>query len=155
MVLSTTEAASEYLNNHSVLCLATTRGSQPWVSPVFYALWGEKLVFLSAPHTRHARNLVENSRVSASVQEDYHNWQEIKGVQLEGVAQLVSDQHISEVVQCYSRKFPVTGDQAPPEIASAIDKIKWYQLQPSLIYFIDNSVGLGYREQIYPVPADP
>ena len=140
--------AIQYLENHSVLCLATSRGQSPWVSPVFYARYRDTLVFLSAPHTRHARNLKDNPLVSASIQEDYNDWTAIKGIQLEGVVTRVEADLIEDVVQCYSKKFPVTGKQAPPEIAKAISKINWNQLRPEIVYFIDNSKGLGHREQV-------
>jgi len=118
------------------------------VSPVFYAVWRNSFIFLSAPHTRHVQNFVANPSVSASIQQDYRDWQEIKGIQLEGTVKLVSEPDLSDAIKCYSDRFPVTGSDAPPEIAKALDKISWYQLIPSRMYFIDNSLGLGFREEI-------
>lgn len=141
------QAARNYLHKHNVLCLATTQGRQPWVSPVFYALWRGRFIFLSAPHTRHALNLEQNPQVSASVQQDYSDWQEIKGIQIEGVVSSVDTADVDNVISCYADKFPVTGSKAPPQIAKALDKIRWYQLEPTHMYFIDNSQGLGHREQ--------
>ena len=71
-----TPTAKEYLLNHNVLCLATSSKDEPWVSPVFYAVHSGQLVFLSAPHTRHSSNIKMNPMVSASVQDDYKNWEE-------------------------------------------------------------------------------
>ena len=119
-----------------------------WVSPVFYTLWQGSLVFLSAPHTRHAKNLIDNPLVSGSIQEDYQDWKAIKGIQLEGTVSTVAEDSLQEVIDCYSKKFPVTGKGVPEEIEKALSKIKWYQLQPSLLYFIDNSQGLGHRVEV-------
>lgn len=138
----------EYLQAHNVLCLATTRDNQSWVAPVFYALWRDSFVFLSAPHTRHSRNIQVNPLVSASIQEDYKNWQDIKGIQLEGKVSQVDTQYRQAVIDCYSQKFPVTGADAPAQIAAAIDKIDWYQLLPETMYFIDNARGLGHRDEV-------
>ena len=148
MLSESDTTAGKYLSNHNVLCLATTRDGKPWVSPVFYALWQGKLIFLSAPHTRHAQNLLENPLVSGSIQEDYCDWKSIKGIQLEGSVSVVKDEYRDEVIKCYSGKFPVTGREAPPEIEKALAKIHWFQLQPSIMYFIDNSLGLGHRVEI-------
>lgn len=148
--MSQAESAREYLNKHHVLCLATAHEAQSWVSPVFYAICRDSLIFLSAPHTRHAKNIDENPLVSASVQEDYKDWTKIQGIQLQGNVELIGKPEIREAIRCYSDKFPVTGDQAPAEIESALNKVTWYRLRPELVYFIDNSKGLGFREKICP-----
>jgi len=149
---STTNAdiatAKQYLLRHNVLCLATSFHDEPWVSPVFYAVHRGQLVFLSAPHTRHSSNIKMNSTVSASVQDDYRNWEDIKGIQLQGRVVPVAD--ASSVISAYSDKFPVTGPDAPPQIARALDKIGWYTLDVDLLYFIDNSKGLGHRVALDP-----
>ncbi len=140
--------ALEYLQDHNVLCLATSQAHQPWIAPVFYALHKGALVFLSAPHTRHSLAMASNARVAGSVQEDYKNWEDIKGIQLEGVVRAVDKRDTTGLIESYARKFPVTGIDAPPAISSALDKVSWFSLQPELLYFIDNSRGLGHREEI-------
>lgn len=143
-------AVRQYFKSHNVLCLATTKDNQPWVSPVFYATGKAGLIFLSAPHTRHCKNIAENANVSASIQREYIDWNEIKGLQIEGNVVLVSEDCKPQVIECYSAKFPVTGDKAPPAIANALDKIQWFQLNISKLFYIDNAQGLGHREQIDP-----
>ncbi len=140
--------AKAYLQNHNVLCLATSSADSPWVSPVFYAIHSGRLVFLSAPHTRHSTNIKSNPIVSASVQDDYKNWEDIKGIQLQGKVEKLTN--TESVVAAYSMKFPVMGPDAPPQIARAIDKISWYALNVDLLYFIDNSKGLGHRVELDP-----
>ena len=140
--------AIEYLNRHSVLCLASTRDNQPWVAPVFYAVWQNSLLFLSAPHTRHCKNLELNPLASGSIQEDYANWKNIKGIQLEGRVERIAEHYRRSAIDCYVGKFPVTGTDAPVEIANALDKVSWYQLVPSRMYLIDNSKGLGNRDEV-------
>ena len=89
-----------------------------------------------------------NPMVSASVQDDYKNWEEIKGIQLQGRVEQLTD--TDAVIAAYSEKFPVTGPGAPPQIARALDKIGWYSLHVELLYFIDNSKGLGHRVELDP-----
>ncbi len=138
----------EYLNRHNVLCLATSEAQQPWVAPVFYAVWQKSLVFLSASHTRHCRNLQKNPLASGSIQEDYSDWKDIKGIQLEGkVMQLESSDAVS-ALECYSAKFAITGPDAPVEITKALHKVSWFQLLPQRMYYIDNSRGFGNRDEI-------
>ena len=137
--------ARQYLLEHNVLCLATSTNDIPWVAPVFYHVFTGKLVFLSAPHTLHCRNISANPKVSASVQEDYSDWTAIKGIQLQGSVNGVDNANKEAVIRAYSEKFPITGPDAPPEIVNALDKINWFEICVQKLLFIDNSKGLGYR----------
>lgn len=148
MNTTTNVLALEYIKNHNVLCLATSQNNQSWVAPVFYALHDGAFVFLSAPHTRHCQAIKSNPAVAASIQEDYRHWEDIKGVQLEGVVRAVDGEEKAELIRSYAHKFPVTGADAPPAIAKALDKISWFSLLPELLFFIDNSKGLGHRDEL-------
>ena len=55
---------------------------------------------------------------------------------------------IEEVKKLYSLKFQVIGQNAPSEINIALAKINWYVCVPSRMFFIDNSLGLGHRDEI-------
>ena len=60
-----------------------TRGPEgPWAAAVFYANTGFALYFLSSPTSRHGRNIGGNAKAAATIQEDYSDWREIKGIQL-------------------------------------------------------------------------
>lgn len=142
--------ARQYLSEHNVLCLATTRDDLPWVAPVFYGVFNAKLIFLSAPHTLHCKNISANSAVAGSIQEDYNNWTTIKGIQLQGTVSRVTSECTHAVIDSYSKKFPVTGDHAPVEIANALEKIHWFELSVEKLLFIDNSKGLGHRVELDP-----
>ncbi|OED42173.1 hypothetical protein AB833_07670 [Chromatiales bacterium (ex Bugula neritina AB1)] len=145
------QQALDYIQSHHVLCLASTdTQQQPWVAPVYYIFSGGRFLFLSAAHTQHGRNMAANTKVAASIQEDYSGWTEIKGIQTAGIVRMVPTEQKEKVVQQYAEKFPIIGSDAPPEIANALDKIGWYQLIPESLYFIDNSKGLGHRSQLDP-----
>jgi len=128
--------AHQYLHTHNVLCLATSVDNKPWVSPVFYAIHNSRLIFLSAPHTLHCKNIASNPNVSASVQEDYKDWADIKGLQMDGVVSRVADVDVPSVIDFYSKKFPITGTDAPAEIANALEKIHWYSVSVQKLLFI-------------------
>jgi uncharacterized protein YhbP (UPF0306 family) len=141
---------ADYLARHHVMTLATQGAEGPWAAAVFYAADGASLVFLSAPNTRHCRNLAHDSRCAATIQEDYREWPEIKGIQLEGrVIELQGDEE-KRAQSLYGEKFPVVGPLAklPPAIVKALAKVRWYRLVPEHLHFIDNSQGFGHREEI-------
>ncbi len=144
------KAASDYLLDHSVLCLATCDDNVPWVSPVFYTVFNSQLLFLSAPHTRHCKSMARNSAVAGSIQQDYSDWTAIKGIQLRGHVSMVAQSGRAAAISAYSEKFPITGNSAPQEIANALDKIAWFTLAIEELLFIDNSKGLGHRVALDP-----
>ncbi|MEM7348148.1 MAG: pyridoxamine 5'-phosphate oxidase family protein [Chloroflexota bacterium] len=137
-----------YLHNHNVMTLATHGVEGPWGAAVFYSNEGFTLYFLSAPHTRHSQNIAQNPAVAITIQEDYKAWAEIKGIQLEGQAHLLEGKEREQAIERYSHKFPIIGPDAPPQIAKAMNKIGWYKVVPTRLYFIDNSLGLGHRDEI-------
>ena len=142
--------ALSYLCTHHVATLATHGGNGPWGAAVFYANDGFKLFFLSSPASRHCLNLQENSRIAVTIQEDYSDWPEIKGIQLEGVARELSGDEEIQARQFYGQKFPLVANlaQAPAAIVKAMAKVRWYRIDPRQLYFIDNSAGFGQRAEI-------
>ncbi len=142
--------AYRYLLEHNVLCLATSTQDSSWVAPVFYGMYNSQIIFLSAPHTRHCKNIALNQKVSASIQEDYKDWAEIKGIQLEGTVSRIDDESVPMVVEAYSKKFPIIGNEAPQEIRNALDKVGWFGLSVERLFFTDNSKGLGHRAELNP-----
>jgi hypothetical protein len=139
-----------YLHSHHVMTLATHGPEGLWAAALFYVNHGFTLYFLSAPTSRHSRNIAVQPQVSITIQEDYCHWPEIKGIQLEGWARQVESAEQAEVIERYGAKFPVVGrlEQAPPEIVRAMSKIAWYQVQPARLYFVDNSLGFGHRDEV-------
>ena len=139
-----------YLRDHNVATLSTSGSGDPWAAAVFYANDGYTLYFLSSPTSRHCLDLAQNPRVAVTIQEDYSDWLEIKGVQMEGVASEISGVEEEKARRLYGQKFPVVGmlAQAPAAIVKALAKVRWYKVVPHRLYFIDNSVGLGHRDEV-------
>ncbi len=144
------ERALEYLASHQVLTLATHGPEGPWAAAVFYVNAGFSLYFLSSPTSRHALDFAVHPTVAATVQEDYDDWREIKGVQLVGTVEVLSGSAEASAKALYAAKFPlVAGDDAMlPEIAAALAKVRWYRLAAVRAYFIDNAAGFGLRQQV-------
>ncbi len=139
-----------YLRDHQVATLATHSNEDPWAAAVFYVNAGYTLYFLSSPTSRHCLNLAENPRVAVTIQEDYADWLEIKGIQIEGVVIELSGAEEGLARKLYGQKFPIVGKlaQAPAAIVKALAKVRWYKVVPHRLYFIDNAVSLGHREEL-------
>jgi uncharacterized protein len=144
------DKALAYLGEHNVMTLATIGAQGLWAAAVFYVNDGFTLYFLSSPASRHSLNIESQSTVAATIQEDYQDWREIKGIQLEGPARLIEGEEQAAAVVRYGAKFPIVANlaQAHAEIIQAMTHIAWYRVTPTRLYFIDNALGLGHREEI-------
>ena len=144
------EAALDYLRTHHVMTVATQDGEGPWAAAVFYASDGFTLYFLSRPTSRHCANLAAKPRVAITIQEDYVDWPQIKGVQADGLVCALSGDEEMRARKLYGDKYPLVGKlaQAPAAIVKALAKVRWYRFTPERLFFIDNSAGFGHRDEI-------
>jgi hypothetical protein len=141
------QRALAYLHAHHVMTLATCGSDGPWAAPVFYACDGATLLFLTAQTTRHGRDLAADARVAAAVTEDYSEWSEIRGVQLEGLARALDGAERDAAIALFAQRHPVVR-QPLAVVAQALLRVTWYRLTPSRLFFCDNSQGFGHRDDI-------
>ncbi len=141
------ERALAYVAGHNVMTLATQGPEGVWAAAVFYASEGFQLTFLSAGHTRHARNIAASPRVAATIQEDTSDWTAIQGIQLEGTVQLLAGPEREAALARYAEKFQFL-KQPVAAIEKALAGVNWYRLTPERVYFVDNSRGFGNRDEI-------
>lgn len=142
-----------YLESHNTMTLATCADNHPWAATVFYASEDLHLYFFSAPDSRHCQNLTANPRVAVTVQEDYHDWRRIKGIQLEGRVTLVdSIVGKAKAMAVYARKYPevikLFSNPASGLFYKAFLKVKFYCVVPEKVFFIDNEQGFGKRQEL-------
>ncbi len=143
------DQALAYVSDHNVATLATHGAQGPWAAAVFYISDGFTLTFLSSPKSRHASDLETNPQCAVAIHEDYKDWPEIKGLQLEGSVRKLSGSKKVGAITRYGSKFPVVrADRAPALIRAALEKVAWYEFTPTRCFFIDNSQSFGHRDEI-------
>lgn len=142
----------QYLAEHQVMSLATATEHDIWAAAVFYVNKEFDFFFLSAGHTRHAQNMGLNPRVAATIQEDYRDWPQIKGVQMEGEIALLTGVAQRAALALYQMKYPFL-QSAGAGVQTALARVNWYRLRARRLYFIDNSRGLGHRDEVDLGPA--
>ena len=143
----------DYLKSHNTMTLATCAGDVPWAATVFFASDDLRLYFFSAPESRHCQNLTVNQRVAVAIQEDYKDWREIKGIQLEGSVALVDGVvEKANAMAIYAIKYPdVIKLFTNPDSGvfyKAFLKVKFYCVTPDKVFFIDNAQGFGKRQEL-------
>ena len=143
----------DYMQSHNTMTLATSSGDVPCAATVFYASDDLRLYFFSAPDSRHCQNLAANARVAVTIQEDYKDWREINGIQLEGKVALVDGiLEKAKAMAVYARKYPAVTklftDPASGVFYKAFLKVKFYCVIPQKVFFIDNEQGFGKRQEL-------
>ena len=140
-----------YLQTHHTLTLATVGSEGPWAAALFYVNDGFDLYWLSDPHTRHSENITRTRRTAVTIQEDYRNWQMIRGIQMEGTAEQIGP--LAEALHpmgLYVAKYPFLENwrNPPPTLARALGPARVYRFRPSRVWFVDNARGLGNRQEV-------
>ena len=144
------------LTNHYTISIATAAKEESWSASVFYVS-DQKLniYFISFDESKHIQGILKNKRVSATITQDVSDWMQIKGLQLQGVAYKVPEQHRENILNAYRQKFdsihefldlPKTDDEK--KIAKQFNSISLFCFEPHWIRLLDNSLGFGSKEEI-------
>lgn len=143
----------DYVQSHNTMTLGTCHAGTPWNATVFYASDQFQLYFFSRPDSRHCTNLEANARVAVTIQEDYKDWREIKGIQLEGTVERI-DSLVTKgkAMVIYARKYPEVikrfTDPGSGVFHEAFLKVKFYRVCPERVCYIDNAQGFGKRQEL-------
>ena len=144
------------LTNHYTISIATAANEELWSASVFYVS-DQKLniYFISFDESKHIQGILKNKKVSATINQDVSDWMQIKGLQLQGVAYKVPEQHRENILNAYRKKFdsihrllelPETDDEK--KIAKQFNSISLFCFEPDWIRLLDNSLGFGSKEEI-------
>lgn len=148
-----------FLQNQSVLTLATIDTDGPWSAPVLYAadLLKEQpsLYFLSSAASRHIKSLSESSVIAASIYAPYlDDWQAIKGLQMQGQVVKLANNQKEQFEALYFNRFPEIlriidrpSSQQEEKIASAFEKSGYFVFSPTYIRITDNSDSFANRKE--------
>lgn len=133
-----------YLESHAHLRLATVSDDgSPISHTVAYVSEGATVYFVTDRRSRKFANIMKESRVAYTVDEDYEDWTKIQGIQMEGEASILEGPNeIGPVMTMFMKKFPKM-TSLPPDFEMGIVKI-----EPKEAYFLNNLISFGHREKI-------
>ena len=139
-----------YLVRYTTLSLATCRDGEPWSTDLFYASDDDcQLYFVSGVTSLHCKHIAANPRVSVSISRQCADWKDIRGLQLDGVASVVSEADRDAVVEIYLAKFPALKKlHKASEILSIFRESSFYRISPEWIRLIDNSKAFGHKDEM-------
>lgn len=100
------------------------------------------LYFYSDPASRHSRNIQRDPRVAVTMRVESMDWHEIRGLQVEGVAEVMDEPEAhKQAWELMCAKFPFY-----QSFTDAVASLKMYRVTPKHIRWIDNSVSFGHKE---------
>jgi uncharacterized protein YhbP (UPF0306 family) len=142
----------EFLAEHTTLTLATVaEDGRPQAAPLFYAETDElALIFISEKKARHSQNIARQKRVAATIYADGQQWQSITGLQLEGDCTELAGQTARIARAIYAAKYPFISCNKLLQLMFL--KVTFYQIKPTWLRFIDNSLGFGHKEEFHWLP---
>lgn len=145
----------DYLKRHNTVTIATCVEGSPWAAAVFYVNRGFVFYFLSDPKSTHCAHLVSNPSVALAIHEDYRDWHQIQGLQIQGTAERVlSAKEKAEAWSSYLSKYPFVSELfglaklGPAETSRRLVSVKFYRVTATRVLFTDNSRGFGHREEM-------
>ena len=149
---ATIRRAKVLVQSRHTLTIATIGEAGPWASSVSYVNDGFTFFFVSDPDCRHAVNIRSDARVAATINDDFAAWIDIRGIQLEGRAELISDLSTrADVLAKVFSRFPflhaIEGDA---EDVASESSYALFKLTPSRVWLVDHERGTHARFELDP-----
>lgn len=99
----------DFIREHHVLTLATSKNNIPYCANCFYTYLEEEnmLVFTSDAETRHAKEAIEQNHVAGSIVLETKTIGKIQGIQFNGIMTLPEGSLLEKAKKTYLKAFPV------------------------------------------------
>jgi uncharacterized protein YhbP (UPF0306 family) len=130
----------DFIGEHHILTLATSRDNAPWCATCFYVYLQEQnlFIFTSDHETRHIRDVVDgkNDRVAGAIALETKIVGKIRGIQFTGLIAAIKEGDRKKALSAYLRRFPV---------ARLMPGLHLWSLCPDYIKMTDNRLGFGKK----------
>lgn len=142
MTDETRQKIVNYLSSHQWLNLGTAdRSGKPMVHTMAFASDGATVYFVTDKNTHKVADIMDNPKVAYTVDEDNVQVMQIKGVQMQGKASLVTDkEETSKAFSLMAKKYPFMAD-----LPSNPDNV-FFKVEPEEAYYLDYSKGFNHRD---------
>lgn len=142
------ETIDEFLRTQSTLTLATiSDDGTAYATPLFYIyVVGDdrQLYWLSSESSHHSSHVVTRPEVSVAIYAQTDEWENVRGIQMWGRAQIVHDSNERKAItRAYITRFHLGNLFRVAILAS-----KMYRFNPVRVRYLDNSKHFGYRREI-------
>lgn len=143
----TSDFVMHVIDNVRDLTLATVReDGYPQATTVSFAHDGLTFYVGIGKHSQKAHNIRLNNKVSLAVTLPYQNWNEIQGLSMSAIAEVLEDPAACEKAKgCLVRRFPQLSQWAGTDMAAQVALLR---ITPQLISVLDYTKGFGHTELV-------
>ncbi len=136
----------DLLKSHNIMSLATVRSDGfPQATTVVYANDGLALYFACDLDSQKARNIARSGKVSLTINHDYEDWNQIRGLSIGGRARLLTrPADRRRAWKALAAKFPAMAEMTEDERAEAA----LVRVDPRVISVIDYQRGFGHTDLV-------
>jgi len=129
------------------LTLATVRDDgYPQATTVSYASDGLTIYVGTGKDSQKVRNIRRCDKVSLTIDTDYSDWSQIRGLSMAARAEVLQDRDaVARAAACLIKKFPQAADWASPEESGDVAFLK---ITPEVISVLDYRKGFGHTELV-------
>jgi nitroimidazol reductase NimA-like FMN-containing flavoprotein (pyridoxamine 5'-phosphate oxidase superfamily) len=137
----------QVLDTAQDLTLATIRPDGfPQATTVSFAHEGMAIYVGIGRNSQKAENIRDNGKVSLTINLPYHDWREIRGLSMSGLAELLTDpREAAGAAACLERRFPAVSEWCGPDMAH---EVIFVRIRPQMVSVIDYSKGFGHTELV-------
>lgn len=141
------------LRRETTMVLATAdAGGAPRSTPLWFVAGEDlRLYWFSSRSSRHSRNCARNPQASAAIFRSTRRWEQIRGLQLDGVVSPVADRRLrAEIASQYCARFRLGNAFEDTMRTSAL-----YCFTPRWARYLDNREGFGAKIELRIAPVNP
>jgi uncharacterized protein len=150
-----TTAVKKMIDEKCAMTLATASRHVAWAAPVYYVFNKNCFYFFSNPESRHIRETLKSGQAAAAIYEESAQWQGLKGIQMSGkIDDVPPGTEAVTALNAYVQKFQLIRSFFSDMVALNLNgiftrfQVKLYRFTPEFIYYMDNSIHFGFREEI-------
>jgi uncharacterized protein len=147
--------AKKLIDETYAMTLATASHHIAWAAPVYYVSKGSHFYFFSNPKSRHILETLASGQAAATIYQESSQWQALKGIQMSGKITVVPPgPEALAALGAYVIKFPLMNSFFSNIASLNLDGIfsrfqaRLYNFSPDLMYYMDNAIDFGFREEL-------
>lgn len=131
------ERIIDFIKEHHLLSLATSKDDVPYITSCFYTYSKQDnhFIFTSDVDTRHAKEILNNEKVAAAIALETKTIGKIRGLQITGKSYLAKGDIFKKAKLKYLKAFPF----------AVLKSSELWILEVEFIKMTDNRLGFGKK----------
>jgi general stress protein 26 len=137
----------ELMGEHNIMTLATIReDGYPQATTVAYVNDGLTIYVVVSPDSQKVDNIKKCNKVSLTIDRDYEDWSQIKGLSMGAIAEIVTNpDEFERAIAILEHKFPQIGKMSWHPTAETVALLK---ITPKVISVLNYGLGFGHTDLV-------